>query len=250
MKTRHMTTAAGLAIVLALAVAAQAANITYVGRNPFDPTKTAIPDYRAEWKSYDDITAYYLTWSGYTAQGLFDPSGKTTTAWTKQANPAWLSFQGDFGPGSGGQGTGSGNQTWQTVYTLGNNEGTDWSMDFYMLFYDPTFGNDPPAGITPSVKVEISGTVKGDNNVKEETLTLDEVKAGTMLDWKLEAAAGEQVFVLVTATGDQTYPVAFLMDDTVHGGVQNPEPASLGLLGVGLAAALFRRRRRATTRAD
>jgi len=249
MKTRYATACAGLAILLALAAAVQAANITYVGRNPFDPTKTAIPDYRTEWKSYDDITAYYLNWSGYTSAGLFDPAGKATTAWTKQTNPnpAWLSFTSDFGlGGKGGQGTGSGDQKWQTVYSIGNNDGTDWSMNFYMLFYDPTFGNDAPAGVTPTVKVAISGTVKGDNNVKEETLTVDEVKSGTMLDWKLEAAAGEQVFILVTATGDQTYPVAFLMDDTVHGGIHNPEPASLGLLGAGLAAALIRRRRRRT----
>jgi hypothetical protein len=225
--------------VLGVAASASAATIDHVQDVAFDPTLYGFLEY-----GYGS-GAYYLTWSAGLANpvsGLFNPGGEPgpglPAGGQGPSNPPELNFifeQVSGGGGGGGGAVGGGGAgLGQSLYTIGSNvAGQPWSMIFSMLFYDPGFAEEG------SVLVELFGTEGG---LDSRTLTAAQIRAGIMLTWDLGAAGDEEVKILVTPSGDVTYPAGFFMDNANFNGVI-PEPASLGLMALGLAGFLGRRRK-------
>jgi len=225
---RGLCVRGGLVLVAVglLASVSFAATIQEVLAQAFDPSTTDF--YAAGYGQ----SAYYLTWNKVDGGNLFDPTGAGGAAFTQTGatNPAWLDFK--FAPDGGGGG-GSGTATsMRTTYTLGNNLGGAWAMDFSILFYDPSFMG---TGLT----VELLGSAAGSDFATKD-VSMAEINAGMMVTWAIDAAIGETVTVRITSYDGETYAAGFFMDNASHA----PEPASLGLLAVGAAGMALRRRRK------
>jgi len=180
-------------------------------------------------------SAYLLTWTGSLNGNLFDEAGSPGPNFTYQppgGNPAWLMFEAQGGGGGAGGGGGPGTAI-QSSFTLGNNLGGVWGMDFSVLLFDPDFTG---TGIT----VELLGSAAGTDYVVREVEAADVVD-GMMLTWRIAAEAGENVLVRVTSYGDESYAAGFFMDNENVSVI--PEPATLALLTLGLAGVVLRRRR-------
>jgi hypothetical protein len=216
-----------LAAVCLLASVSSAATIQEVLAQAFDPSTTDF--YAAGYGQ----SAYYLTWNKVDGGNLFDPTGAGGAAFTQTGatNPDWLDFK--FAPDGGGGGGGGGTATsMRTTYTLGNNLGGAWTMDFSILFYDPSFTGT-------SLTVELLGSAAGSDFATKD-VSMAEINAGMMVTWAIDAAIGENVTVRITSYDGETYAAGFFMDNASHA----PEPASLGLLAVGAAGMALRRRRK------
>ena len=209
-----------LAAVGLLASVTSAATIQEVLAQAFDPATTDF--YAAGYGQ----SAYYLTWNKVDGGNLFDPTGAGGAAFTQTgaANPAWLDFK--FAPDGGGGGGGGGGGTatsMRTTYTLGNNLGGAWKMDFSILFYDPSFTG---TGLT----AELLGSAAGSDFATKD-VSLAEINAGMMVTWTIDAEAGENVTVRITSYGDESYAAGFFMGNAIY----VPEPATLALLAAGVA---------------
>jgi len=218
-----------LAAVLFLAAAAPAATISEVLAGPFDPTAEDYELYFGHAPS-----GYLLTWDN-SAGNLAGPNHSPLRApyqGPAGGNPAWLKF--DQIANSGGQGTSNTNLT---TFTLGDNLGRAWEMDFSVLIFDKQFTGS-------EMKVIVVGEDATDqNNYRDAVLSDADVVAGVMLTWHIQADAGEEVTVYVQSIGDESYPCAFFMDNEAFGAAHAPEPATVVVLALGLVGMAMRRRR-------
>jgi len=216
-----------LAAVCLLGSVSSAATIQEVMAQAFNPSTT---DFYAAGYGH---SAYYLTWNKVDGGNLFDPTGAGGAAFTQTGatNPAWLDFK--FAADNSGWGGGTATATsTRTTYTLGNNLGGAWAMDFSILFYDPSFTGT-------SLTVELLGSAAGSDFATKD-VSMAEINTGMMVWWTIDAAIGENVTVRITSYDGETYAAGFFMDNAAHA----PEPASLGLLAVGAAGMALRRRRK------
>lgn len=226
-----------LLALLAVGSVASAATIYDVMANPLaDPTHWYDAGYGQ--------SGYSLMWSEIDADGktLLTTTGRPTGSYTGSwaDNPGWLDFQQSGGGGGGlggGGGAGGGNNV--ATYTIGATDGVSRRFNFSTLFYDP--GLDAAIGaddlavritLTGSLGTTLAGTAL---NMKE--LTGAEVRAGTMVTFNVLAEAGETLGVTVESL--DTFAAGFFLDTITA----VPEPATLSLLGLGVAGLLMRRKR-------
>jgi len=224
-----------LALVALATSVASAAAITDYADYDFDPTTQ---DFEL-WLGHSPA-AYLTTWD--TAGGNLAPAGHTPGGppgyGPAGGNPAWLKFNSTGNGGGGGGGGGTVDDTLST-FKLGNEYGNDWSMDFYVMIFDADFAGE-------KINVYLVGEDPAEpNNIQTVSVEKDAVKAGKLLKWRIDAAAGEEVTVYIESIGDESYAAGFLMDNANVGPPPTvPEPATLALLGLGAAGLVARRRRR------
>jgi hypothetical protein len=221
-----------MGVVLFAATAGPAATIQEVMATPFNP---ALYDFRADYGHM----GYFLTWDNLASnyQFLAGQAHRDFTA-IPPANPSWLSFTSVAPGGRPGSSDGSATSITRSVYMLTDNRGTAWSMDLSILLYDPTFSGTDMA-------VELEGSVAGKDDYKGRDFLAAEVQGGTMVKYHIDAAAGEVVSVAITSNGDEAYAAGFFMDAPPGSDLANalPEPATMGLLILGLGGLVARRRR-------
>ena len=223
-----------LGLVALVASVASAAAITDYADYDFDPTKQDFVLWLGQTPA-----AYLMTWD--TSGGNLAPDGHSPDGPPQYGpaggNPDWLKFQ-DLGSGGGGGGAGGGGGSTLSTFKLGNDYGNDWSMDFYVMIFDAEFAGE-------QINVYLVGEDPADpDNTKSVSVDADTVKAGKLLKWKIDAAAGEDVTVYIESIGDTSYAAGFLMDNANVGPPPVPEPATLALLGLGAAGLAARGRRR------
>jgi hypothetical protein len=224
-----------LVAVVLMGSMASAATISEVlaGTGRFDPTQQYYLNFQigTEFRSLD--------WSTIQPNGLFDPTGHRTGTYTTDpaANPTWLDFRvGDSSNGGGG-GTGGGGTTptqFQHSFTLARTDHLAATMDFSMLFYDPSFTGT-------GLLVELTGSEAGPATYKTATLSKEDVNAGMMLTWTLVTGVDETVLVRTTAQGADTGADGFFINSNLP---TAPEPATLAFLLVGAGGVLVRRMRK------
>ncbi len=215
---------------------ASAATIQQVLAADFDPTQENYVDYFGGAAP----SAFMLTWEPDPANQNKAPSGHRPSGPPEYGpaggNPAWLKFNYLGGGGGGGGGGGAGANTLST-FTLGNEYGNAWTMDFYVLIFDEGF-----AGAEINVYL-VGQDLANTDNSKMATVDAAEVKTGKMLKFTIDAVKDEEITVHIEAVGDESYAAGFFMDNE-HVGMAIPEPATLALLGLGAAGLVARRRRR------
>jgi hypothetical protein len=228
----------GAVAVLMTTSGAMAITIHDVMSTNFDP---GVNDVLATYGS----GGYYLTYAPVDGgTGLFNPTGTPGSSGTFQGNPAWLDFfldSGGGGGGGGGGGSGGGAAFPNTLsYTLTTNLSGPSSFDFSVLFYNPNY--DAAVAATTDVAQVIltgsDGTTVDTIGGNEVLVTAGELRAGILLTWSIEADAGVDLNVVINSLGIDAYASGFFLDNVT------PEPATLGLLAVGLGGLILRRRRR------
>jgi len=213
-------------------------------------TVSAVTIYEVLAKQVSDPAKWYnagygsggatLMWSNVAADGQTlltgAPTGTYSEKWTI-TNPDWLNFA-DNGSGSSVAQDGGQNDSvdiHRQNYVLGTKDGVSRRFDFSVLFYDPSLADDDATVVTRVILTGSAGT-EGSNY---QDLTAAQVRAGTMVTFDVLAAAGEELTVNIDTT--YTKAAGFFLDAVTP--MANPEPATLGLLALGAAGLVMRRRR-------
>jgi len=238
MRLSGYTLCSATLILLGITALAPGATIQQIMNQDFDPTTEWWGDYGIS------ATQYSLTFDD--ANIIDDGSGKVYLDANGRPNPQVngnyntgpndLSFVWNQGGGGGGQG-GGGTADDAITYTLKNKKGGTWKMDFAILIFDPGFAGT-------EIKVEIYGAGTGAENYLSATLAAAKVQHGVLLQWSINAGENEDVFLKITGEGGETYPAGFFYQNDEFKDATVPEPATLGLLALGLAGFVMRRRGR------
>ena len=225
-----------LLTLLVVGSAASAATIYSVMANELvDPTQWYMEGYGQN--------GYSLMWSSVGADGRTLEAGRPTGTYSGSwaDNPAWLDFRAGTG-GGGGPGGGTIPGANIQSYTLGATDTQARRFNFSTLFFDPDLdtgiGADELAArltLTGSLGTTV-GTTGG--NMKE--LTGSQVRAGTMVTFDVMVGPDEKLTVVIESL--DTFAAGFFLD-SVQDVAVIPEPATLTLLGLGLAGMVLRRRK-------
>jgi len=262
---RHLLTGIVVAMLAGLVLTSSASAITIydvktdswsaAGGDPYDWSnggKYGLSGYSLMWTNIDAVTGKFLAGR---------PTGHYTDNW-KPANPAWLIFK--TGTPNTGNGTGpyqpSGTLSGTVIPRLYTLESWDKSreFDFSIYFYDPGLTATGSELVASVILTGNFGTHAGPTLLKDpfnfQTLTADQVHAGTMITFDVGAAAGEEVAVTIETKG--TYAAGFFLDNVkdwtppVTTSLSDPppavmpEPATMALLALGMGGIVMRRRRR------
>jgi hypothetical protein len=214
---------------------------------------------KISWSGYDTTTGVDWITSGganpFQAGQYWDISSGspdyTKDATWSPAKPDYLkSFQYvNQGGGSGGSnnGSGGGGGTTGINYNLVLNAGK--TFDFLVLFYDSNYStrNAGLSGTDVALQVRLidPSAAPGTEDAWHD-ITVAQLEAGIYLNWKVEAAADEIVTTqVVWVNGDGVGAAGFFLDNVIDGvgGGNVPEPASVGLLLMGLSGLFMRRRK-------
>jgi len=231
----------GIAATLMMASGAAAITIHDVVRTDFNPGAD------------DVLLSYgsggrYITYDPIEGSGLFNSTtGAPGATGTWAGNPGWLDFLFNSGgalPGGGTGPLGPGTNQVSSSYTLSTHPSAPSSFDFSVLFYNPNYDASVVDGTTNVAQVILAGSDgtafagtagTGDN---EALVTAAELRAGIMLTWSISADAGVDLNVVINSLGVGAYAAGFFLDKVT------PEPATLGLLAIGLGGLILRRRGR------
>ena len=267
---RHLVSGITVAILAGLVLTSSASAITI-----YDVLSTPLAHPTQWWLDGFGVESYTLMWNriGPDKRELLNssglpggPTGDYTGSWA--GNPAWLNFK-TGAPSNANSGTGpyqpSGILSGTVIPRLYTLESWDANrrFDFSVLFYDPGL----TAGDELVATVILSGNfgTKADPALTRDPfnvawLTATQVKSGTMVTFKVGAAAGEEVAVTIETNG--TYAAGFFLDNigaytptsldtsasdstsTFGSTSVAPEPATMALLAFGLGGIVMRRRRR------
>ncbi len=162
-------------------------------------------------------------------------------------------------PGGGSSGSGGGNSTNPNGY--GGGSGTtgvsynlvmkeNMNFNFTTLFYDATYGADngnlDPAATALQVRL-LDPSAAADE--AWHAISVAQLQAGIFETWAVQANAGDSITTEVLwANGEGVGAAGFFLDSVVPtSGIGTPpltpEPATMSLLGLGLAALLARRKK-------
>lgn len=227
-----------VALMLVLSSISSAATIQEVlGQTLADPT---------HWYDYGYNGTLFSSGKAWLSEGqvgadgrTLEPGSRPTSTYATATGGAAVSgllFEAvDGGGGGGGGGSSDPDKPVQTTFKLSNDNGGTWEMDFSMLFYDAGFTGE-------KVTVELIGDQTGSEYRTKDILAAD-IQAGYMLTWHIDAAAGETVIARTTAYGGETFASGFFATNPTFNVGVIPEPATMGLLALGAAGAILRRRR-------
>jgi len=211
------------------------------------------------WDGYDTTTGVDWITSGganpFLAGQYWDISSGspdyTKDATWSPAKPDYLkSFQyenqGGGGGGGSNNGSGGGGGTTGMDYNLVLN--ADKTFDFLVLFYDSNYSTRNAGLVGTDVALQVRlldpSAAPGTEDAWHD-ITVAELEAGIYLKWRVEASADEIVTTeVVWAKGDGVGAAGFFLDNVVDGVSGSvPEPASVGLLLMGLGGLFMRRRK-------
>jgi len=233
-----------LSVVALLLTASGAMAITIhdVMRTDFDPSVNNVLDPVSGYGS----GGYYLTYSPIDGgTGLFNSTtGAPGSSGTFEGNPAWLDFflNSSGGGGGGTVGPGGGSVGASASYTLKTNPSGPSSFDFSVLFYNPLYDGTVAAAtdVAQVILTGSDGTTVDTVGGNEALVNAGELRAGILLTWSIEADAGVDLNVVINSLDAGAYAAGFFLDNVST----IPEPATLGLLAVGLGGLILRRPRR------